>query len=116
VEAITDDKLLLAEHALRSMDQTKEFVKWLLEDKMPKDQREALAVFLTGGYISHETPIVPDVLQSYGLPVREGLPPGVYGLFRTFIFGACERPGAATSHARDTPLAPSVLEDEGSRA
>ncbi|MFQ5908242.1 MAG: hypothetical protein ACE5JE_05395 [Thermoplasmata archaeon] len=114
VEAISDDKLLQAEHALRSLDQTKEFVKWLLEDKMAKDKREALAVFLTGGYISHETPIVPEVLRSYGLPVRDGLPPRVYELFRTFIFGACERPGATTSHARATPLAPSVLEEAGS--
>ncbi len=96
VEMISDEKLLLAENAQRSLDQTKEFVKWLLEGKMPNAKREALAVFLTGGYISHETPIVPDVLRSYGLPVVEGVPEGVYELFRTFVFGACERPGAPT--------------------
>lgn len=96
VEMISDDKLLLAECAQRSLDQMKEFVKWLLEGKIPKGKREALAVFLTGGYISHETPIVPEVLRSYGLPVVEGVPEGVYDLFRTFVFGACERPGAPT--------------------
>ncbi len=102
VEMISDDKLLLAENAQRSLDQTKEFVKWLLEGKMPNAKREALAVFLTGGYISHETPIVPGVLRSYGLPVREGLPEGVYELFSTFVFGACERPGVSTALTRET--------------
>ncbi len=88
--------VLLAERAQQSLDQVKEFVKWLLQDEMSRRDREALAVFFTGGYISHETPIVLEVLQGYGLPVREGMPEGVYELFRTFIFGACERPGAAT--------------------
>ncbi len=92
VEMISDEHLLLAENAQRSMDQTKEFVKWLLEDKLSKQKREALAVFLTGGYISHETPIVPEVLRGYGLPVKVGLPEGVEALFDTFVFGACERP------------------------
>jgi ClpP class serine protease len=96
IETITDEMIILAEGARQSLDQMKEFVKWLLEDKLPKREREALSVFLTGGYISHDTPIVMDVLRSYGLPVREGVPESVYDLFRTFVFGACERPGAST--------------------
>jgi ClpP class serine protease len=96
IETISDHTVLLAEAARQSVDQMKEFVKWLLEDKMPKKDREALAVFLTGGYISHDTPIVLEVLRGYGLPVKEGVPEGVYALFRTFVFGACERPGATT--------------------
>jgi hypothetical protein len=96
IETITDQMVLLAEGARQSLDQMKEFVKWLLEGKLPKKEREALSVFLTGGYISHDTPIVMDVLQSYGLPVKRGVPEGVYDLFRTFVFGACERPGAST--------------------
>lgn len=96
IETISDEMVLLAERAQQSLDQVKEFVKWLLQDKMPRREREALAVFLTGGYISHETPVVLEVLRGYGLPVSEGVPEGVHELFRTFVFGACERPGAST--------------------
>jgi hypothetical protein len=96
VETISDQMILLAEAARQGIDQMKEFVKWLLKDRMPRGDREALAVFLTGGYVSHDTPMVFDVLRGYGLPVKEGVPEGVYELFSTYVFGACERPGAST--------------------
>ena len=95
VEAVADETILLAEAAKQSLEQAREFVKWLLEDKLPRKERNALALFLTGGYISHDTPIVLDVVREYGLPVKEGIPPQVDELFRTFVFGACERPGMA---------------------
>src|SRR3990172_2006160 len=95
VEAVADETILLAEAAKQSLEQAREFVKLLLEDKLPRKERNALALFLTGGYISHDTPIVLDVVREYGLPVKEGIPPQVDELFRTFVFGACERPGMA---------------------
>lgn len=92
IEAISDQMVVLSEMAQRSVDQVKEFVKWLLEDKLDSKDREAVAIFLTGGYISHDTPIVLDVVKELGLPAREGIPDEVYALFRTFEFGECERP------------------------
>ncbi len=95
IETMSDRMVVLSEVARRSLDQMREFVKWLLEDKLPKKDREAVAIFLTGGYISHDTPIVLDVVREYGLPAKEGVPEEVYELFRTFEFGACNRPQCA---------------------
>ena len=96
IAAISDEMVVLSEMAQRSVDQVKEFVKWLLEDKLPPKDRDAVAIFLTGGYISHDTPIVLDVVREYGLPAKEGIPAAVYELFRTFEFGECARPQCAT--------------------
>jgi len=83
---------MLSEMAQRSLDQVKEFVKWLLEDKLSPKDRDAVAIFLTGGYIAHDTPIVIDVVREFGLQAKEGIPDAVYELFRTFEFGQCARP------------------------
>ena len=92
IETISDQMVVLSEIAQKSVDQVKEFVKWLLEDKLDNKEREAIAIFLTGGYISHDTPIVLDVAKELGLPAKEGIPADVYDLFRTFEFGECARP------------------------
>lgn len=95
IETISDRMVVLSEIAQRSVDQVKEFVKWLLEDKLPPKDRDAVAVFLTGGYVSHDTPIVPKVIRELGLKVEEGIPEEVYELFRTYEFGTCARPQCA---------------------
>ena len=95
IATISDEMVLLSEMAQRSVDQVKEFVKWLLDDKLTPKDREAVAIFLTGGYISHDTPIVLDVVRELGLPAKEGVPGEVYKLFRTFEFGECARPQCA---------------------
>ncbi len=96
IQTISDQMVVLSEVAQRSVDQVKEIVKWLLEDKMAPKDRDAVAVFLTGGYLSHDTPIVPRVLRELGLNVREEIPNEVYELFRTYEFGTCARPQCAT--------------------
>lgn len=95
IESISDQMVVLSEMAQKSVDQVKEFVKWLLEDKLPPKDRDAVAAFLTGGYVSHDTPIVPKVIRELGLNVREGIPEEVYELFRTYEFGTCARPQCA---------------------
>lgn len=97
IETVSDQMVVLSEVARRSLDQTHEFVKWLLEDKLPAKEREAVAEFFTGGFLSHDTPIVSKVVQELGLKVREGVPDEVYELFRTYEFGTCARPGCAVS-------------------
>ncbi|MFQ6116748.1 MAG: ATP-dependent Clp protease proteolytic subunit, partial [Candidatus Bipolaricaulia bacterium] len=91
-EAISDEMLILAEIAQLSVAQMKTFVKWLLEDRLPQDKRETIAEFLTGGYVTHDTPISLDSGWGLGLNVTEGLPEEVYQLFGTWKFGPCERP------------------------
>ncbi len=95
IEAVSDQMVVLSEMAHRSLDQVREFVKWVLEDKLPGKDREAVAEFFTGGFLSHDTPIVSKVLQELGLRVQEGIPDQVYDLFRTYEFGTCARPQCA---------------------
>lgn len=92
LENISDDNIMLSEEAKKGMERVQKLVKWLLEDKMEKEKAEKLAEFLTGGYTTHDTPIVFEVVKMFGLNVKQGIPKEVYDLFRTFEFGACPRP------------------------
>jgi len=95
VETISDEYIMLSEEARRSLIRVQKMVLWLLEDKMDTEKAEKLAEFLTGGYMTHDTPIIFDVAKSFGLNVKQGVPGKVYDLFRTFEFGACSRPQSA---------------------
>ncbi|MDD5615902.1 MAG: ATP-dependent Clp protease proteolytic subunit [Candidatus Methanoperedens sp.] len=92
IETISDDYIMLSEEARKSLIRVQKMVMWLLEDKMNKGKAEKLAEFLTGGYTTHDTPIIFDVAKRFDLKVRTGVPGGVYDLFKTFEFGACTRP------------------------
>lgn len=95
VETISDQMMILSDIAQKSVRQIRDFVKWILEEKLDPPKREAVAKFLTEGYVLHDTPIVPQILRSLGLKVEGGVPAEVYQLFRTFEFGTCARPQTA---------------------
>ncbi|MFA4935475.1 MAG: hypothetical protein WC568_06530 [Candidatus Methanoperedens sp.] len=95
IESISDENIMLSEEAKKGIVRVQKFVEWLLEDKMGKKKAKRLAEFLTGGYTTHDTPIVFEVVKGFGLNVRQGVPKNVYDLFRTFEFGACTRPQSA---------------------
>ncbi|HIH44298.1 MAG TPA: hypothetical protein HA257_04220 [Candidatus Methanoperedenaceae archaeon] len=92
VESISDENIMRSDIAGKNIERVKKMVLWLLKDRMERRNAEKLADFLTGGYITHDTPITFDVAKELGLNVREGIPKQVYSLFRTFEFGACPRP------------------------
>jgi len=96
IEAIQDETVMLAHIARLSSTQVERFVRWLIADRLPSEKCERLAEFLSGGYITHDTPITLETAQSWGLPVREGLPPEVFELFATCEFGLCKRPCLAS--------------------
>jgi ClpP class serine protease len=82
VEAVSDEMLVLADIATKALHQTQSFVRYLLKDRMGEEKSGKLAEFLTGGYLTHDSPLVPEQLQLLGLPVRVGVPPEVYALLR----------------------------------
>ncbi len=92
IESISDENIMLSEEAKKGIVRVQKFVEWLLGDKMEKMKAKRLAEFLTGGYMTHDTPIVSEVAKGFGLNVKHGVPKSVYDLFRTFEFGACPRP------------------------
>lgn len=95
IESVSDENIMLSEEARKGIVRVQKFVEWLLEDKMEKIKARKLAEFLTGGYMTHDTPIVFEVAKGFGLNVTHGIPKSVYDLFRTFEFGACSRPQSA---------------------
>ncbi|MDP2841753.1 MAG: ATP-dependent Clp protease proteolytic subunit [Candidatus Methanoperedens sp.] len=58
IESISDENIMLSEEAGKGIVRVQKFVEWLLEDKMGKMKAKRLAEFLTGGYTTHDTPIV----------------------------------------------------------
>jgi ClpP class serine protease len=87
IETISDGTILLAEAARMDTDNARQFVKWLLSDKLGEDQATQVAGFLTGGFMASSTPITLDVVRAIGLNVVEGVPEKVMQLFETIEFG-----------------------------
>ncbi len=92
VDMVTDRTIILGDIAAMAVRTMKGFVKHLLAEKMAEDRAEKVAEFLTGGYITHDTPLGLDVAKSLGISVGEGVPDKVFDLFITCDFGVCERP------------------------
>ncbi len=93
IETISDRTILLAESARMESENAKEFVKWLLADKMSEDKAGQVAKFLVGGFMASTTPITLDVARAIGLNVVEGVPEKVHQLFETIEFTGGQRPG-----------------------
>jgi ClpP class serine protease len=93
IETISDRTILLAEAARMETENAKEFVKWLLIDKMNEEQATQVANFLVGGFMASTTPITLDVARAIGLNVVEGVPEKVHQLFETIEFTGGMRPG-----------------------
>lgn len=90
VEMVSDFMILLADRARMETENTKGFLKWLLEKKMNAEQVEQIADFLVVGGVTVSTPITLDVVRAMGLKVAE-VPEKVYELFGTMEFGG-EKP------------------------
>lgn len=79
-EAIGDEMWVLADIATKALHQTQTFVRYLLKERMDDENAARVAEFLTGGYLTHDSPLVPEQLRRLGLPVSVGVPPEVYAL------------------------------------
>lgn len=96
ITSVSDETIIRAEVARLAVQTVRRFARWLLEGRLPEQQAEELADFLTGGYLAHDTPITLDAIAGFGLTVREGVPALVYDLFSTCAFGMCRRPCLAS--------------------
>ncbi len=81
--------------ALQAQTQVKRLVAYLLAGKVPDEQVELAAKFLTEGRFTHDNPITLEAARAVGLPAVEGVPEQVYALFETCAFGECARPTLA---------------------
>lgn len=96
IEAVSDELVILADVAAKALQGVRAFVRWLLQDaQLPEAEKEKVAEFLVGGYVTHDQPLSLETMQGFGLPVVKGLPALVFELFETCEFGDCQRPQAA---------------------
>ncbi len=83
-EKVSDQTLILADIAEKALNQTKQLVTKLLQDKLPPDKIEKAIQKLVMGTYTHDWPITPEELQELGLNVKTQLPPEVYQLMELY--------------------------------
>ncbi len=81
---IDDKTLIMADMAEKAINQVREFVLWLLEDKMSKEKAEEVAKMFTEGRWTHDYPITYEKAKESGLPVRDDVPHEVYALMELY--------------------------------
>lgn len=83
-EYISDEMILLADIAAKSLRQMKSLIISLLWDRLGKDRAAELAEFFTGGYLTHDSPITAEHAQALELPVKIGISDDIHELVRLF--------------------------------
>ncbi len=97
IENISDEMVILADLAKKSIQEVKAFINWFLANKeMDEKQRELVADFLTGGHMAHTRPLSVETLMELQLPVKLGVPELVFDLFETYEIGSVQRPQVAS--------------------
>jgi len=89
---IDDRTLMLAEMAAKAMTQVRDFVYYLLADKMEEKSAKDLAELLSSGNWTHDYPIDYEQLKKMGLPVTVGLMEDIYSLMDLYPQPAQRRP------------------------
>ncbi len=83
---VSDEMLLLADIAAKSLRQMNAFIVSLINDRLGAEKAAAIAQFLTGGYLTHDRPITAEDAQSLGLPVKMGVPDEIRQLMRLYKY------------------------------
>jgi len=83
-DEIDDETLIMADMAEKAINQVREFVVWLLEDKMSREKAEEVARILTEGRWTHDYPITYEKAKELGLPVSDNVPSEVYALMELY--------------------------------
>lgn len=91
-DKIDDRTLMLAEIAAKAMTQVRDFICYLLSDKMEGARARELAELLSSGNWTHDYPINSEQLKKMGLPVTVGLADDIYSLMDLYPQPAQRRP------------------------
>ncbi len=100
IEDVDDSTLIMADMAKKAIRQITDLVKQLLQDRMPEEKAEQIAVFLASGRFTHDYPITVSVGRSIGLPISTAVPDSVYRLVALYRKEDLES-SAVTSVPRD---------------
>jgi ClpP class serine protease len=91
-DKIDDRTLMMAEIAAKAIKQVREFLYYLLSDKIEEARARELAELLSSGNWTHDYPIDSEQLKKMGLPVTVGLMDEIYALMDLYPQPAQRRP------------------------
>ncbi|MGQ4832688.1 MAG: SDH family Clp fold serine proteinase [Candidatus Asgardarchaeia archaeon] len=77
---IDDQTIIMADMAKKAIKQVRDFVYYLLKDKMSDEKAKELANILTEGRWTHDYPITVEIAKELGLNVSTDVPIEVYRL------------------------------------
>ncbi|MCE4604073.1 MAG: ATP-dependent Clp protease proteolytic subunit [Aeropyrum sp.] len=89
----SDTTLILADVAEKAIEEMRETIVELLEDKLGREKAEEVARALTEGRWTHDYPITLEKARELGLPVKPEVPPEVYALMELYPQAPSNRPG-----------------------
>lgn len=79
-EKADDQTLILADIAVKAINQVAAHVAELLEKRLPKEKARALAALISTGQFTHDFPISVKLAKSVGLPITTDMPELIYSL------------------------------------
>jgi ClpP class serine protease len=91
-DQIEDQTLILADVARKAIEQVKDTVRRILDERMSDQQAQDLAEILTSGRWTHDYPISVDEAQQLGLPITTEMPQEVYRLMSLYPQAPQRRP------------------------
>jgi ClpP class serine protease len=92
VNELDDQTLIMADIAEKAIRQVKETVVCIVQERMPREQAEALAEKLATGTWTHDYPITVREARELGLPVSTEMPTEVYEIMQLYRQTAQRRP------------------------
>ncbi len=84
IEHVEDKTLILADIAEMALNQMKENLKLILNDRYSPEQIEKIAETLSQGHFTHDYPITYEEAKKLGLPVSKDMPVEIYQLMKLF--------------------------------
>jgi ClpP class serine protease len=111
VDKISDETLILADVAAKSIEQVRQLLMSILADHVPQtkiaeENIPRVAESLVSGKWTHDHPITFEDAQELGLPVTTGMPPEIYQLMQLY-------PQAATDTSVQYLQQPKLPSKEG---
>lgn len=92
IEKVKDETLIQADIAEKAVNQLKELLLELTEDKLGREEAEKLAESLVSGRWTHDYPLTPNRLKELGIKVKIQVPTEVYKLMDMYPQPAQARP------------------------
>lgn len=99
VDEVEDKTLILADMAAKAMDQVRNFVVDILDDKMEKEKAEEVADTLSQGRWTHDYSLTADMVAGFGLNVSSDMPQCIYEMMELY-----PQPGEQNASVTVVPL------------